>query len=52
MDEKNSVEIEDVEYVEEVKTIIDEPLAGQIRLFDLLAEIRCRSKQKKRVIPQ
>ena len=41
MDEKNSVEIEDVEYVEEVKNIIDEPLAGQISLFDLFAEIRC-----------
>lgn len=41
MDEKNSMEVEDVNEIEEVEAIIKEPLAGQISLFDLLAEIRC-----------
>ena len=41
MDEKNSMEIDDENDIEEVETIINEPLVGQISLFDLLAEIRC-----------
>ena len=41
MDEKHSMEIDDVNDIEKVETIINEPLAGQISLVDLLAEIRC-----------
>lgn len=40
MDERNELEIELTEDIvsEEIK---EEPLAGQICLFELLAEIRC-----------
>ena len=42
MDEQNELEIELAETVvrEEVEVIKEEPLVGQICLFDLLAEIR------------
>ena len=40
MEEKKSMEIENAEIVEEVEVSNNEPLAGQISLFDLLEELR------------
>ena len=40
MEEKKSMEIETTEIVDEMEIVINEPLAGQISLFDLLEELR------------
>ena len=46
MEEKKYMEIETTEIVDEMEVVINEPLAGQISLFDLLEELRWWWKKK------